>query len=315
MQLNNESDDQKNDAPPPPGMAPLLFKQNTQVAPTLVETLQLCSMQSLSGKIQFVAQKHYGNIYFHHGQIVHASCGVNEGKDALSEMLQCENGCCTFQEEPYSGKRTIYHTVEQILLETARGNSAMELQPAQSSNLMGGQPKLVIQIPNCPPYVVDIVQDFIHVGRNPTNEIFIDDPSISSRHCLFMKVGHDILIRDLNSTNGTLVNGTPATETTLHIGDIIKLGRIMIRFESGIKRPKLSPVDKKTMRISPSGKITQTMNASTKTSSSQASEEFNPIIRIMAPHTQPEGSSPVLWIAIAVCILAVGAAVYLFLFR
>jgi len=65
------------------------------------------------------------------------------------------------------------------------------------------------------------------VGRGPTCEVNVADPSVSDIHCV-IKVGSELRITDAQSTNGTLINlvRLPAqTETILNDGDIVSFGR------------------------------------------------------------------------------------------
>lgn len=61
----------------------------------------------------------------------------------------------------------------------------------------------------------------ISVGRDASNVLAIPDPSVSRRHCLILSDEHGFKIRDLNSRNGTLVNGTPVREHHLSHSDQI----------------------------------------------------------------------------------------------
>jgi pSer/pThr/pTyr-binding forkhead associated (FHA) protein len=70
------------------------------------------------------------------------------------------------------------------------------------------------------------------VGRLDDNAFQIPDPSVSSHHCEVVLRGNDIVIIDLNSTNGTFVNGEQVTsEAVLQLGQIVRLGQIDVRLE------------------------------------------------------------------------------------
>ncbi len=71
------------------------------------------------------------------------------------------------------------------------------------------------------------------VGRLEDNTFQILEPSVSSHHCEVMLRGHDILVKDLNSTNGTFINGEKITEAVLKPGQILRLGTIELRLEAG----------------------------------------------------------------------------------
>jgi hypothetical protein len=68
------------------------------------------------------------------------------------------------------------------------------------------------------------------VGRSPSSDIVIDEPFVSSTHARFTIQGPALVLEDLNSTNGTLVNGHPLTQpTTLRDGDEVQVGDAVLR--------------------------------------------------------------------------------------
>jgi pSer/pThr/pTyr-binding forkhead associated (FHA) protein len=69
------------------------------------------------------------------------------------------------------------------------------------------------------------------VGRIEDNAFQIPDASVSSHHCEILLRGNDVVIRDLNSTNGTFINGQPITEATLKPSQILRLGQVEVRLE------------------------------------------------------------------------------------
>ena len=64
----------------------------------------------------------------------------------------------------------------------------------------------------------------ISIGRDPSNVICVDSRSVSRRHCLIVRSEDEILIRDLDSLNGTFVNDVPIKERKLSKGDKIAVG-------------------------------------------------------------------------------------------
>jgi pSer/pThr/pTyr-binding forkhead associated (FHA) protein len=72
------------------------------------------------------------------------------------------------------------------------------------------------------------------VGRVEDNTFQIAQPSVSSHHCEVLLRGNDVVIKDLNSTNGTFINGQQVTgEAVLKPGEVLRLGQVEIRLESG----------------------------------------------------------------------------------
>src|SRR5258707_15469844 len=70
------------------------------------------------------------------------------------------------------------------------------------------------------------------IGRVEDNTFQIAEPSVSSHHCEVLLRGPEVVVRDLNSTNGTYINGEKVTETVLKPGQILRLGQIEMRLES-----------------------------------------------------------------------------------
>lgn len=74
------------------------------------------------------------------------------------------------------------------------------------------------------------IQDELTIGRDSSNSIHVNDPSLSRRHCAIVRDGVGYVIRDLGSHNGTFVNGNPITEHVLENGDTIKVGASVFQF-------------------------------------------------------------------------------------
>lgn len=71
------------------------------------------------------------------------------------------------------------------------------------------------------------------IGRVADNDFQIPEGSVSSHHCELHLQGKDVLVKDLGSTNGTFINGERVEEATLKQGQILRLGMIEMRLESG----------------------------------------------------------------------------------
>jgi pSer/pThr/pTyr-binding forkhead associated (FHA) protein len=70
------------------------------------------------------------------------------------------------------------------------------------------------------------------IGRKPVNDIQIDNLSISGQHAVITHILGDAFLEDLNSTNGTYVNGQPVKKHVLHNNDVIELGKYRIKYMS-----------------------------------------------------------------------------------
>lgn len=70
------------------------------------------------------------------------------------------------------------------------------------------------------------------VGRLEDNNFQIPAPSVSSHHCEILLKGNDVVVKDLDSTNGTFINGEQVTEATLPIGQTVRFGSVEARLEA-----------------------------------------------------------------------------------
>ena len=84
--------------------------------------------------------------------------------------------------------------------------------------------------------VIDLIEERITLGRALDNMVRLEDGTVSHHHAMFLNDGGDFKLRDLNSTNGTRVNGMRIVETKLHNGDAVRLGSVEMRYESELKK-------------------------------------------------------------------------------
>lgn len=68
------------------------------------------------------------------------------------------------------------------------------------------------------------------IGRLPDNDVRIDNPAVSGHHSLIINILNDSFLEDLNSTNGTYVNGKLIKKHALQNGDLITIGHHQLRF-------------------------------------------------------------------------------------
>lgn len=71
------------------------------------------------------------------------------------------------------------------------------------------------------------------IGRRPDNDIVIEDLAVSGEHAVIETRDGDSILEDLNSTNGTQVNGQPVQKHFLQDGDVVELARFRIRYVVG----------------------------------------------------------------------------------
>src|SRR5262245_46326248 len=89
--------------------------------------------------------------------------------------------------------------------------------------------------------VLALTEGETSIGRESSNRICIRDLSVSRRHSLIQREGERFTLRDLDSFNGTLVNGVPVKERVLEPGDRIKIGRALFLFLVGDQEADPAP--------------------------------------------------------------------------
>lgn len=89
------------------------------------------------------------------------------------------------------------------------------------------------------------------IGRLPDNDVRIDNPSVSGHHSVIINILNDSFLEDLNSTNGTYVNGQPIKKHALQHGDVITIGQHQLRFVDEQVAESSQDEFEKTMVINP----------------------------------------------------------------
>ena len=91
-------------------------------------------------------------------------------------------------------------------------------------------PKMIVSIDGVVIKEVQLTKDRTTLGRRPYNDIVIDNLAVSGEHAVMQMSGADVFLEDLNSTNGTYVNGKAIKKSQLHNGDTIEIGKYKIKF-------------------------------------------------------------------------------------
>ena len=90
--------------------------------------------------------------------------------------------------------------------------------------------KLVVSLDGVMIKEVQITKDKTTLGRRPYNDIVIDNLAVSGEHAVLQMVGSDVFIEDLNSTNGTYINGKAVKKQLLVHNDTVEIGKYKIKY-------------------------------------------------------------------------------------
>lgn len=77
---------------------------------------------------------------------------------------------------------------------------------------------------------VTVGKDRITIGRKPENDIQVDNLAVSGFHAAVSREGNDVVLEDLNSTNGTVVNGQVIQKCVLQNFDVVELGKHKLKY-------------------------------------------------------------------------------------
>jgi pSer/pThr/pTyr-binding forkhead associated (FHA) protein len=92
--------------------------------------------------------------------------------------------------------------------------------------------KIILKFKDAVLKEVPVEKELITIGRKPDNDIEIDNLAVSGHHARIFKAGDWFLIEDLDSLNGTFVNGKMIQESPLKNGDEILIGKHVLKFVS-----------------------------------------------------------------------------------
>jgi predicted component of type VI protein secretion system len=90
--------------------------------------------------------------------------------------------------------------------------------------------KLVVSLDGVVIKDVQITKDKTTLGRRPYNDIVIDNLAVSGEHAVLQMLGNDVFIEDLNSTNGTYINGKAIKKQMLAHNDTVEIGKYKIKY-------------------------------------------------------------------------------------
>ncbi len=95
-------------------------------------------------------------------------------------------------------------------------------------------PKMVLSIDGVVIKEVPLTKERTTLGRRPFNDVMIDNLAVSGEHAAVSLNGEQVFVEDLNSTNGTYVNGRAVKRQMLSDGDVIEVGKYKIRLVNGL---------------------------------------------------------------------------------
>ena len=104
-------------------------------------------------------------------------------------------------------------------------------------------PKMIVSLDGVAIREVQLCKDRTSLGRRPYNDIVIDNLAVSGEHAVLQMSGNEVYVEDLNSTNGTYVNGKTVKKQLLQNGDFVEIGKYRVQYvsEAGVEPAAITP--------------------------------------------------------------------------
>jgi pSer/pThr/pTyr-binding forkhead associated (FHA) protein len=100
-----------------------------------------------------------------------------------------------------------------------RASAIAELEPGRYLEVQGPRGALLIPLG----------EELVRIGRGVAADLHLDEPSVSRRHAI-LEPGEPPRILDDRSSNGTFLNGLRVQQASLRNGDVISVGRVVLRY-------------------------------------------------------------------------------------
>ncbi len=122
-------------------------------------------------------------------------------------------------------------------------------------------PKMIVSIDGVVIKEVQLTKDRTSLGRRPYNDIVIDNLAVSGEHAVLQMSGTDVHLEDLNSTNGTYVNGKAVKKQLLQNNDTVEIGKYKIKYvneaaDSGYEKTVVYKAGSAPFAATPAGAAT-----------------------------------------------------------
>lgn len=112
-------------------------------------------------------------------------------------------------------------------------------------------PKIAIKLDGEPDREVGLTKNRTTLGRRPNNDVVLENLAVSGRHACLTQEGQQVTIEDLDSTNGTYVNGRAVKKQLLQENDCIEIGhfKIIFSFEADSADKQVNPQQATSLEV------------------------------------------------------------------
>jgi hypothetical protein len=226
------------------------------------EILHQLTRKKLTGCFKVFNAQESASVFFKKGMIVAAVEGTHDGEAALREIIGWKDSQYVWEPDlaaPIPPLRPVLINFEAFLAKqnklatktTANGiltpngaktdgansrtatksiTATAETRLSNDEDLLRKHRLVLVSALN-PKHKFKLARVTNLIGRNPGCEITIPDPSISRQHCLLQITDRGLHAKDLNTVNGTKINGIPLKEGYINVGDKLTVGHLSFTVE------------------------------------------------------------------------------------
>jgi pSer/pThr/pTyr-binding forkhead associated (FHA) protein len=151
-------------------------------------------------------------------------------------------------------------------------------------------PKMIVSIDGVVIKEVQLSKDRTSLGRRPYNDIVIDNLAVSGEHAVLQMSGNEVYVEDLNSTNGTYVNGKAVKKQLLQHGDTVEIGKYKISYVNEPASPafdKTQVVNTATSGVSPPSAASAVLAAAIRVMSGAAAGREVALVKVVTTIGKP----------------------------
>jgi len=230
------------------------------------EILDRLFRRKSTGCFKVFTTQESATVFFKKGSIIAAAKGEAQGEEALRQILQWKDAVFVWEPDlaapvpplkPVLIKVDVFLAKQKALINptgiapSSNGHAAKPIQPGDGANsrtatksitataetrvaldekLLSKHRLTLVSVAN-PANKYKLGQATSLIGRNPGCDITIPDPSLSRQHCLLQITERGLHVKDLNTVNGTKVNGIVLKEGYINVGDKLTVGHLAFVLE------------------------------------------------------------------------------------
>jgi hypothetical protein len=169
------------------------------------------------------------HLFVQEGLVVHAAAGKVEGTEALDRAFALKGSSYGWIQGAEPAKKDLEIDMQEYMHKNPIG---LEQRPGKTIRMSVPTPPREKKLDahyyfiaeESPTFKLKVKKVTNVVGREGTCDLYVESKQVSRRHCLLQVTERGLLVKDLESTNGTFVNGIPMTDGYINEGDRLALG-------------------------------------------------------------------------------------------